>query len=136
MYTNKPARAVANGAAPREAPHYSRHTVIFLSSLCRNLEPLQSDRKVLAMDQPGTNVTAPILSSDSAVWFSAYGFGWGYCAFTLPSEAVCAKLGAGNGTAKQLLLAFELGKRKLLKAVVQKALPCTGERIRLSADDL
>jgi hypothetical protein len=35
-----------------------------------------------------------------------------------------------------LLLAFELGKRKLLQAVMQKALPGTGERIRLSADDL
>ncbi|MFM0176842.1 hypothetical protein PQR52_00050 [Paraburkholderia aspalathi] len=88
------------------------------------------------MDQPGTNLTAPILSSDSAIWFSAYGFGWGYCAFTLPSEAVCEKLGAGNEAAKQLLLAFELGRRKLLQAVVQKALPGTGERIRLSADDL
>lgn len=136
MQTNKLARAVANGAAPREVPHYCCHTVISPGSLCRNLEPLRSDRKVLTMDQPGTNLTAPILSSDTAVWFSAYRFGWGYCAFTLPSEVVCEKLGARNGTAKQLLLAFELGRRKLLKAVVQKALPGTGERITLSADDL
>ncbi|MFL9937043.1 hypothetical protein P0D88_50855 [Paraburkholderia sp. RL18-103-BIB-C] len=68
--------------------------------------------------------------------FSAYGFGWGYCAFALPAEAVCEKLGAANETPKQLMLAFELGKRRVLQAVEQKALPSTGERITLSADDL
>jgi hypothetical protein len=34
------------------------------------------------------------------------------------------------------MLAFELGKRRLLQAVGKKALPGTGERIRLSAEDL
>lgn len=88
------------------------------------------------MDQPSTNLTAPIFSADSTVWFSAYGVGWGYCAFALPSETVCEKLGAANRTTKQLLLAFELGKRQLLHAIEQKALPGTGERIMLSAADL
>jgi hypothetical protein len=32
--------------------------------------------------------------------------------------------------------AFELGKRRVLQAIEQKALPITGERIALSADDL
>jgi hypothetical protein len=36
-------------------------------------------------------------------------------------------------TPKQLMLAFELGKRRILQAVDQKALPATGERITLSA---
>lgn len=88
------------------------------------------------IDQPGPNLTTPILSADSAVWFSAYGFGWGYCAFALSAEAVCEKLGAANETPKQLMLAFELGKRRLLQAVEQKTLPATGERIMLSAADL
>jgi hypothetical protein len=88
------------------------------------------------MDQPRTNLTAPLLSVDSTLWFSAYGFGWGYCAFALAAETVCEKLGAANETPKQLMLAFELGKRRLLQAVEQKALPGTGERITLSAADL
>ncbi|NPT44833.1 hypothetical protein GNZ12_26650 [Paraburkholderia sp. 1N] len=88
------------------------------------------------MDQFRTNLTAPLLSADSTLWFSAYGFGWGYCAFALPPEAVCEKLGAANETPKQLMLAFELGKRRLLQGVEQKALSGTGERITLSAADL
>ena len=88
------------------------------------------------MDQPGTNLSAPILCADATVWFSAYGFGWGYCAFALPAEVICEKLGAANETPKQLMLAFELGKVRLLQAVAQKVLPATGERIMLSAADL
>jgi hypothetical protein len=88
------------------------------------------------MDQPRVNLTAPILSVDSTLWFSAYGFGWGYCAFALPPDAVCEQLGAANETAKQLMLAFELGKRRVLQAVEHRALPDTGERITLSSADL
>lgn len=88
------------------------------------------------MNQPRTYLTAPLLSADSTLWFSAYGFGWGYCAFALPAETVCERLGAANVTQKQLMLAFELGKRRILRAVVHKALPRTGERIPLLADDL
>ena len=88
------------------------------------------------MNQPLTKLTAPLFSADSTLWFSAYGFGWGYCAFALPAEAVCEKLGAANETPKQLMLAFELGRRRLLQAVAQKALLGTGERIVLSAADL
>ncbi|HEX7913545.1 hypothetical protein A6V36_21600 [Paraburkholderia ginsengiterrae] len=88
------------------------------------------------MKQPRTSLTAPLLSADSTVWFSAYGFGWGYCAFALPAETVCEKLGAANESPKQLMLAFELGKRRLLQVVEQKALPGTGERITLSPADL
>ncbi|CAB3802967.1 hypothetical protein [Pararobbsia alpina] len=87
------------------------------------------------MDQRGTSLTAPLLFADSAMWFSAYGFGGGYCAFALPAEAVCEKLGAANEAPKQLMLAFELGKRQILQAVEQKV-PGTGERITLSAADL
>ena len=87
------------------------------------------------MDPPSTNLTAPILSADSTVWFSAYGFGWGYCAFALPSAAVCEQLGAANETPKQLLLAFKLGKRRLLHAVEAKAVHSTGERVKLLATD-
>jgi hypothetical protein len=49
------------------------------------------------MHHPDTDLTAPTLLPIWAVWFSAYGFGWGYCAFALPAEAVCEKLGTANG---------------------------------------
>ncbi|WGS55006.1 hypothetical protein LFL96_36625 (plasmid) [Paraburkholderia sp. D15] len=88
------------------------------------------------MDEPRANLTQPLLSADSTLWFSAYGFGWGYGAFAIPAGMVCEKLGAANETPKQLMLAFELGKRRLLQVVEQKALPGTGERITLSTDDL
>jgi hypothetical protein len=109
---------------------------VFVWSLCENRYSPAQDGTVIAMDQPGTSLTAPFLSADSAVWFSAYGFGWGYCAFSLNSEVICEQLGAANETPKQLMLAFELGKRRLLQAVEKKALPGTGERISLSAEDL
>jgi hypothetical protein len=93
--------------------------------------------EVNAMDQPHTDITAPILYADSAVWFSAYGFGWGYRAFALPFEVVCEELGARNQTEQQVRLAFELNKRRILGAVQQyEEAPATGERITLSVADL
>jgi len=88
------------------------------------------------MTQPAANLTAPLLFPDSSIWFSAYGFGWGYCAFALPHEAICEQLGAADETPKQLLLAFELGRVRLLKAIERKPPSTTGERITLSAADL
>ena len=88
------------------------------------------------MSQRTAHLTEPILSADSSVWFSAYGFGWGYCAFSLPSDVICEKLGAANETPKQLMLAFELGKRRLTQVAEQKYLPQVGERITLAAADL
>jgi hypothetical protein len=61
-----------------------------------------SSTQVNAMDQPRTVITAPILCADSAVWFSVYGFGWGYRAFALPFEGVCEQLGARNETVQQV----------------------------------
>jgi len=91
---------------------------------------------VLAKNQIDTCLTTPILTADSSIWFSAYRFGWGYCAFALPAELVCEGLGAADQTPKQLVLAFELGKHRLRKAIAGKRLPGTGERITLSIDDL
>ncbi|WP_429574113.1 hypothetical protein [Paraburkholderia sp. UCT70] len=89
------------------------------------------------MDQQRTVITAPILCADSAVWFSAYGFGWGYRAFALPFEVVCEELGARNETVQQVRLAFELNKRRILRTVQQYgAASATGERITLTVADL
>ena len=81
------------------------------------------------------NLTTPIVASQSTLWFSAYGFGWGYCAFELRPEVVCEHLGAADDTQKQLLLAFQLGKQRLA-AVAERKLPSSsGERIEITAQD-
>ncbi|WNC95491.1 hypothetical protein RI103_38025 (plasmid) [Paraburkholderia sp. FT54] len=90
------------------------------------------------MDQPRTVITVPIFCADSAaVWFSAYGFGWGYCAFALAFEVVREELGARSETVQEVRLAFELNKRRILRTVQQfGAASASGERITLSVADL
>jgi len=80
-------------------------------------------------------LSAPLFSPESAVLFSAYEFGWGYCAFELPAETICEDLGAAGDSRKQLLLAFRLGKQKILHAVVNKADSHTGARLPLGHAD-
>lgn len=87
------------------------------------------------MNQPDVGITRPILSDDAAVWFSAYGFGWGYRAFAIPFEVVCAELGATDPVPRQVLIAFELGKRRILQTIDQQPPSYTGERVTLSASD-
>jgi hypothetical protein len=71
------------------------------------------------------------------VWFSAYGFGWGYRAFALPYEAVREHLGAGDLTDQQIRLAFELGKRRILQVVeVCGEMSYEGQRVSLPVDKL
>jgi hypothetical protein len=90
---------------------------------------------VIAVNEPLILMTLPVLSNDSAVWFSAYGFGWGYRAFAISYEAVCDSLGAADVTDAQIRLAFQLGRRHVLHAVQKYgALPYEGQRIRLALD--
>lgn len=88
------------------------------------------------MENSDLSLTAPSICHDSSILFSAYGFGWGYCAFSLPASVVCAQLGAANETPRQLLLAFELGKHRILLAARRFGTSSTGERIVLDAVDL
>jgi len=88
------------------------------------------------MRQPTIHLTEPILSADSSIWFSAYCFEWGYCAFSLPPEVALEKLGAADLSPKQLVLAFALSKRRLERLVEQKYRPQARERITLEAADL
>jgi len=128
---------------------YNRVAIPVTASPCVQLHPwcnfhtpllvLTTDplkRKVLAMENHNHKLTAAVLSPDSSLWFSAYGFGWGYCAFELPAHVAREQLGAADAAPNQLMLAFELGRRRVLRAVEQKMLPANGERIVLSAEDL
>jgi hypothetical protein len=81
------------------------------------------------------SLSAPFISRDASLWFSAYGFGWGYCAFSIPIEAVCEYLGAADASTKQLMLAFELGRNRISKVVKQVEIPETGERVILDRLD-
>ena len=87
------------------------------------------------MTEQQLNLTKPILTTNCDVLFSVYEFGWGYCSFELAPQAVCEHLGAADESRKQLLLAFELGKRRILQVTKGKLLPETGERVRLSGAD-
>lgn len=73
-------------------------------------------------------VTPPMFIDESEVWFSAYGFSWGYAAYSLPAQTVRAQMGAANGSVKQMTLAFELGKRRIREAVHTSDRPHAGER--------
>ncbi|XUW89972.1 hypothetical protein OH764_08005 [Burkholderia sp. M6-3] len=88
------------------------------------------------MKEPLILMTVPVLSNDCAVWFAAYGFGWGYRAFAISYEAVVDSLGAADATDAQIRLAFQLGRRHILRAVQQYgSIPYEGQRIRLSLDE-
>ena len=88
------------------------------------------------MDSSYINLTSPIVANQSTLWFSAYGFGWGYCAFELKPDVVCEFLGAANDSEKQLLLAFQLGKQRLAGVAERKMPPPNGERIEITGHDL
>src|SRR5258707_4763606 len=63
------------------------------------------------------SLSAPFISADASLWFSAYGFGWGYCAFSIPIEAVCEYPGAAGGPTQQLLVSFLFGKERISEGV-------------------
>jgi len=88
------------------------------------------------MDQRQIEISRPMLTGGRTVLFSAFGFGWGYCSFVLSAEVICEVLGAANTSAKQLNLAFELGKRRILHAVENCAIPGHVEPVVLLASDL
>jgi D-arabinose 1-dehydrogenase-like Zn-dependent alcohol dehydrogenase len=88
------------------------------------------------MDIAFPKVSVPTVRRDAAIWFSAYGFGWGYCAFEIASSIMCAHLGAADATPEQLMLAFELGKHAIVRAIESKNVRATGERIALRSRDL
>jgi hypothetical protein len=83
------------------------------------------------MNARPVSLSAAFISRDASLWFSAYGFGWGYCAFSIPIEAVCEYLGVANVSTKQLMLAFELNRNRISKVVKLVEIPVTGERVIL-----
>jgi hypothetical protein len=77
------------------------------------------------MDIDLPNVSVPTVRSDAAILFSA----------EIPPSIMRANLGAADSTPKQLMLAFELGKHAIARAIESKNLSATGERIALLSRD-
>ncbi|KVN33369.1 hypothetical protein WJ63_05125 [Burkholderia pyrrocinia] len=88
------------------------------------------------MPLPSIYLTAPMASTDSEIWFSAYGFGWGYAAFALPFDTLRRHLGASDASHRQCMLAFELNRQRIQRAVALRAIPLGGQRITLLPSDL
>jgi hypothetical protein len=105
-----------------------------MCDILSNELPLPADCRITIV-LCGPELTMPILSAHSEVWFSAYCFGWGYRAFSLSREAVSEILGPAPETPEQLTRAFELGKRRILRAVERSSAPAPGERITLHGAD-
>jgi len=88
------------------------------------------------MNAQPVNLRAPFLSHDASLCFCAYRFGWGYCVFSIPIDAVCAYLGVADASTRQLLLAFESGRKRISNTVKQVEIPATGDRVVLDRRDL
>ena len=88
------------------------------------------------MNQPSICISAPVSSHRGEIWFSAYGFGWGYRAFAISYDDACESLGASDVTEEQIRLAFQSGEQTLLRAIRHNvSRPAEGKRIRLSLDE-
>ncbi|MFC0396969.1 hypothetical protein [Paraburkholderia rhizosphaerae] len=84
------------------------------------------------MNQPMVWMTAPALSDEDALWFSAYGFGWGYRTFSISCDVLRDSLGAHGSTREQMRDSLSAWKPQLLEAVLRHGSSVyEGERIRL-----
>lgn len=88
-----------------------------------------------ARDTTFIRIDRPFFDHDNALCFSAYAFGWGYCAFSLDCFVVQEVLGSVDRSPRQVLLAFRIEQARIRSAVRRAARPRCGERIRLTAGD-
>lgn len=88
-----------------------------------------------AVDTTLIRIGRPFFDRENTLYFSAYAFGWGYCAFSLDPEVAHEVLGSIDQSPRQILLAFAIGQVKIRKAVHRAARQQDGQRIRLTAGD-
>lgn len=82
------------------------------------------------------HLTAPTVTGDDSIWFTAYAPGWGYAAYALPATTLREKLGAAGSQPQQLLLAFELSRHRLVRAITQRLPAPPGVRTTLTSNDV
>jgi hypothetical protein len=93
---------------------------------------------VVSDHAPGSTfirIGRPFFDRDDTLCFSAYGIGWGYCAFSLEAAVAHEVLGSVDPSPRQILLAFGMGHARIRGAVCRAIRPRHGERIRLTAGD-
>jgi hypothetical protein len=79
---------------------------------------------------PDLSLSQPVFASDE-IQFSAFGLGWGFCAYSLPAGLVMERLGASNASEKQLNLAFQVNRQRITQAIVSAGVPEPGKRVIL-----
>lgn len=84
---------------------------------------------------PAVKLSRPMVHGE-ALWFAAYEFGWGYRAFELPFSLAQRELGAVDTSERQLTLAFELGRQRIVGAIAPMNSAYEGKRISLKTGDL
>ncbi|MEZ2354740.1 hypothetical protein [Caballeronia sp. RCC_10] len=86
------------------------------------------------MSQPLIKITEPSVRHGCIVQFSAYGFGWGYRAFSVSLARVCKPpLHALEMTSGEVLAAFVSRRSEVLPAIVQlEVFPDAGQQTWLS----
>ncbi len=84
---------------------------------------------------PAVKLSRPMVHGE-ALWFAAYEFGWGYRAFELPADLARRELGALDASERQLTLAFELGRQRIVGAIAPMNSEYQGKRISLKTGDL
>jgi hypothetical protein len=87
------------------------------------------------MNSTAVTLTRPLVHA-GAIWFVAYGSGWGFRAFEIPGDIARSELGAADASPQQLALAFELGRERIGKAAEAKAIEYQGQRIEIRITDL
>lgn len=81
-------------------------------------------------------LSAPTLNGTASIWFAAYAPGWGYAAYALSADTLRERLGAAGSQPQQLLLAFELGRQCLVRAIQARLPAPPGVRTTLTPKDL
>lgn len=85
------------------------------------------------MSESVIRVSEPFMSSGSEVWFTAYGFGWGYRAFSVSIEKRSRSGPPGDDAARHMRAAFRSQRRRIIEAVRSyESVSYEGQRIRLS----
>ncbi|MEA3113710.1 MAG: hypothetical protein QOG58_3509 [Caballeronia sp.] len=75
-------------------------------------------------------ITEPRIEDD-LVSSAAYGFGWGYCAFSIQAGTIRKVLGATDSSPKALKIAFNLGRPRIARTLIAFTPPADGERVIL-----
>lgn len=88
-----------------------------------------------AIQSESLQFTPEVFSTSEGVLFSVYGVNFGYRAFALSYEAACEHLGALHQSRRELMLAFQLNRPRIARAILQKSLPSDGRRVILEAAD-